>query len=390
MLELQAIEKLDSPSPTAFVHSMFEVDKKNTVEKRPILNCRPLNQFIPVEHFKQEGLRTVKEVLQPGDYMTSVDLRHAYVHVGLAPQERDLFTFHYDNQWYRYRVMPFGLNMAPRVFTKIVKAAASLVRQLGVRIVIYLDDSLIMANSRELCLQHTALWIRVLQLLGFVINLPKSTLDPAQLREFLGYLVDSLTMSIALPETKRSFIVQHCMNILSSPPNQLFTARELARTMGILTATSECCESSKLFTFHLHQDLLLAKRHGWDGYVALSDDTTKELRWWVRNLPSFPAKPILAAVPKLPALIRTDAAGGQCSMYRASSTAYLKANGPRRKHSNRTTFERCQLWCKLCELSSQWLRHRAGHTLSTCSPTTRQQWQLFSRWAICIPIPSTS
>ena len=79
--------------------------------------------------------------------------------------------------------------------------------------------------------------------------------------------------------------------------------------MGILTATSECCESSKLFTFHLHQDLLLAKRHGWDGYVALSDDTTKELRWWVRNLPSFPAKPILAAVPKLPALIRTDASG---------------------------------------------------------------------------------
>ena len=309
MLAIQAFEKLPKPSPGAFIHRMFEVDKKNTLEKRPILNCRPLNKFIPVEHFKQEGLRTVKELLQPGDYMTSVDLRHAYVHVGLATQERDLFTFQYDQQWYRYRVMPFGLNLAPRVFTKIVKAAASLVRKLGVRIVIYLDDSLIMAKTKELCLRHTALWIRILQMLGFVINLPKSALEPSQLRDFLGFLVNSVVMSFALPDAKRGQILAHCQRYLSPGANHPYSARELARTMGMLTATSECCEGSKIHTFYIHNDLLNAKVQGWDGSVALSAEALKELKWWCRALQHFQEKAILSALPDLPALIRSDASG---------------------------------------------------------------------------------
>ena len=51
---------------------------------------------------------------------------------------------------YEFACLPFGLASAPRVFTKIMKPVVGLLRQLGIRIVIYLDDMLIMAQTREM------------------------------------------------------------------------------------------------------------------------------------------------------------------------------------------------------------------------------------------------
>lgn len=50
---------------------------------------------------------------------------------------------------YQFKVLPFGLALAPRTFTKCVKAALSLLRLGGIRILNYLDDWLIMAYSQD-------------------------------------------------------------------------------------------------------------------------------------------------------------------------------------------------------------------------------------------------
>ena len=47
-------------------------------------------------------------------------------------------------------------------------------REKGVRCVIYLDDILLMEQSREVLRQHTALAVSLLESLGFLINYPKS------------------------------------------------------------------------------------------------------------------------------------------------------------------------------------------------------------------------
>ena len=51
---------------------------------------------------------------------------------------------------YEFNCLPFGLSSAPWVFTKTLKPVAALLRELGVRMVIYIDDILIMAESMEL------------------------------------------------------------------------------------------------------------------------------------------------------------------------------------------------------------------------------------------------
>ncbi len=55
---------------------------------------------------------------------------------------------------YQYTILPFGLSLAPHTFTKCMDAALSLRRQLGIRILNYLDDCLILAQSEDALLYH--------------------------------------------------------------------------------------------------------------------------------------------------------------------------------------------------------------------------------------------
>lgn len=50
--------------------------------------------------------------------------------------------------------MPYGLSVAPRVFTKIMKEVMSNLRSRGLKSVIYLDDILCIGDSFQECLNN--------------------------------------------------------------------------------------------------------------------------------------------------------------------------------------------------------------------------------------------
>ncbi len=52
------------------------------------------------------------------------------------------------------QVLPFGLSLSPRVFTKVAEAALVPLREQGVRILNYLDDWLILAQSQDQLCEH--------------------------------------------------------------------------------------------------------------------------------------------------------------------------------------------------------------------------------------------
>ena len=56
--------------------------------------------------------------------------------------------------------------------------------------------------------------IFLLQPLGFVLNLKKLVLTPTQRIEFLGLTVDSLIMTLSLPEKKVSNVQKQCQELL--------------------------------------------------------------------------------------------------------------------------------------------------------------------------------
>ena len=136
-------------SHDGFYHRLFLVPKKGGGQ-RPVLDFSALNQFIETEHFKMENLVTLKSLLNKGDYMINLDLTDAYLTVPMHPDSRKFLRFLLGDKTYEFTAMPFGLNVAPRLFTKIMKPVVASLRSQGVRLIIYLDDILIIASTFRL------------------------------------------------------------------------------------------------------------------------------------------------------------------------------------------------------------------------------------------------
>ena len=71
-----------------------------------------------------------------------------------------------------------------------------------IRVIIYFDDLLILGNSMSEIFIARDTVIFLLQHVGFVMNLKKCVLDPAQEIELLGLIVNCQTITLSLPEDK--------------------------------------------------------------------------------------------------------------------------------------------------------------------------------------------
>ncbi len=89
--------------------------------------------------------------------------------VSILPRHRPFLRFAFEGRAWQYRVLPFGLSLSPRVFTKVVEGALTPLREVGGRILNYLDDWLILAQSREQLGNHRDLVLRHLSQLGLLV-----------------------------------------------------------------------------------------------------------------------------------------------------------------------------------------------------------------------------
>ena len=214
--------------------SLFLVKKKGG-GNHPVVNLKNLNRNIPYQHFKMDELFLLKEMLLPGDKMCKIDLMDAYFAISLSVKSIKYVRFQWKGPLYEFFCLCFGISPAALVFTKLLKVSISLLRKLIVRIVICLDDMLLMASSLEDLLMAIDTLIFIRQHIGFLINIKKSYLEPTPTLEFLGVIVDSGEMTLSLPKEKLLKVQNHCEEI---PEIGKVTVRELSNLTGRLLSTA--------------------------------------------------------------------------------------------------------------------------------------------------------
>ena len=216
--------------PRAVSQQAFLVRKKDG-SFHQVVNLKPLNQFILKVHFKMEGITMLRDLLSRNDWMASIDLKDAYLSVAVEAEHRKYLRFVWVDQMYEFQCLPFGLSSAPRVFTKLLKPVVGLLRHQGIRLVIFLDDILVLAQSKEDLGTQMDQIAKLFNLLGFSINHEKSQLIPTQQIQYLGFLIDSQNLMIRLTQEK----VEQLTRTVKQQMN--LSVRDLAWLIGRMTAT---------------------------------------------------------------------------------------------------------------------------------------------------------
>jgi hypothetical protein len=303
LLHKGAIEEVNV-EPGQFLGFIFPRPKKDG-SIRPIFNLKELNQFIPYEHFKMEGVHLALDMVKANSWFTKLDLKDAYMSVLMAPNVRKFLRFLWRGKLYQYRTCPFGLASAPRMFTKILKPVCAILRRLGVQMVIYLDDMIFVNSDPQLLNVQTRSAVKLLQALGFVINWEKSQLQPAQTIEFLGFKLDAPNMKVMLPGEKVLDIQQRCRDVIQ---RQCVTARELAAVLGKLVAAVQAIVPGPLHYRKLQMSqaqALLQNSQNYETNLTLTRECKEELNWWVKEVENWNGRSLIRSSPDM--VITTDA-----------------------------------------------------------------------------------
>ena len=89
----------------------LSVSIQKSGKKRLILDLRHINRHLFKNKFKCEDVSVAKEVLRPGDFMFSFDLKSGYYHIDISPEHRKFLAFFLEiYRWFRqiFRVFSFA------------------------------------------------------------------------------------------------------------------------------------------------------------------------------------------------------------------------------------------------------------------------------------------
>ena len=248
----------------------------------PVCGLSPLQNGI---------IRTIKGLLKQGDWLLKLDLKDAYLTVPIHQDHRRFLCFQWQGQTWQFKVLPFGLTSAPLIFTKITKPIVSTLCRLGIRMSLCLDDMLLMADSVQEARAHLRAAIEILVALGFVINMGKSTFQPSQKLEFLGFCIDTRNMMLSLPHRRLHSLQMLARQILAQ---KKATIRLLARLLGMMVAAHPAVLPAPLHFRSLERVKMQAARRDptYTLVVSIPPTVEMELEWWVQTSQKHNGRPL--------------------------------------------------------------------------------------------------
>lgn len=270
--------------PGSYVSPIFT--RENTDNSyRLILNLKQLNASVVYSHFKMETLNDLLYLLQHNDWMASIDLKNAYYTIPVNRDHQKYFTFVFSSKPYKFTCLPNGYTQGPYIFTKVIKKPFTILRKQGHISVVYLDDALLVGRTFHLCWANVDATIQLLRRLGFTIHPDKSILVPTRSIEFLGFIIDSRSMTVSLTERRKTKLISACSIIVC---DCFYKIRFVASVIGILIAALPGVMYAPLFYRQLElekNDFLKRHKGNLNRQMSLSQAAKDQAQWWLDNVP---------------------------------------------------------------------------------------------------------
>jgi Reverse transcriptase (RNA-dependent DNA polymerase)/Reverse transcriptase-like len=281
------IDVVDEASMTA-VNDSGSMEKPLTCRVCLDLSGSGLNASLPDFPFSYASSADAVAMMTPGCWMAKLDIKSEFLTMGLAYDSRHLFGFRRgDKKWY-YKRCPFGGKLFPALASAFMAEVLAVARSLGCeRALVYMDDFLVMGDSREECQRNLDLLISILTRQGWTVADEKTSL-PAQRIEFLGIVFDSLSMTMSADPSKADAVLykleaaRSSVDALLSGRARAFDVEIIQSLAGNLVWFSGVITCGRLYTRPLF-DLLKARR-SLVVSAPLVGRLAEALDWWTMTL----------------------------------------------------------------------------------------------------------
>jgi hypothetical protein len=304
LLQMGAISPVKRKKLT-IINPIGIVPKKNG-KKRMIIDMRFVNSFMKVPKFKLEDLRTAINLMEPLDWMIKIDLQDGYFHAPIHQKYRRFLGFTWQGKTFQYNVLPFGMAISPLCFTKFLRPMVQFFREMGLRVVSYVDDFIFFIKNPTV--RKIQGIVDTFQAFGLKINQQKSVLTPSQKLEFLGMVLDSKKMMIKAPKSKIRNAIREAQYIKKKLLNEEpVTKRSLARFAGLAIAISKAIIPAKLMLRFVYKAMSSVQQ--WGEKIQASEQLLSDLDWWIENLKSWNGKSLLSKDPDIHLFVDASRSG---------------------------------------------------------------------------------
>ena len=273
--------------PGDFCSNLFIRPKKTPGEIRCILSLKQLNKFVKYVHFKMETLQTILLLIKPGMYMTSIDLSQSFYHVKVRDRDQKFLKFRSLGRFWVMGALPMGYRDSPRIFTRLMRVPMLYLReQLGVLCSHFIDDIITLSETYRAAVSATGYTGNTLSFCGFHKNIPKSVVDPTQRMDHLGFLINTISMTLHLLGHKAKKIIKMGMALLAAPGG-VVSIRQVAQFVGTCIAACPVLEYGPFHTKELEMGKTRAlQQNGWnfDGNMSLTPYECQDIVWWTQHV----------------------------------------------------------------------------------------------------------
>ena len=256
----------------------------------------------------------VQRIVQLGQHalLAKMDIRKAYRNIPIAPTDRHLLGFTWDEKVYVDKVLPFGLRSAPLIFSAIADALLWIMHKRGVSWAIhYVDDFLTIGRPHsDECARNMELMHKICLETGLPLELAK-TEGPLSSLTFLGIELDSAKMEIRLPQDKLAKALETLDHWRG---RKAAKKRDFLSLIGTLAHASKVIRSSRIFLRRLIN--LSTTTSNLNYFIRLNAEAKSDIEWWFQFMNRWNGISMLP-LPKLQsAPLVADASGNWgCGAY---------------------------------------------------------------------------
>ena len=141
---------------------------------------------------------------------------------------------------------------------------------------------LIQASSPEKAIFHAQLVMLTFMALGWSFNFEKCNLIPSQEVVHLGFVINTVSMTISCPLDKIVRLQDRCRVAFA---NKQLSVHDLERLLGTMESVRQCVPLAAMHYRSLQKQLLFSKlgRRKPKKIVVLVNKSLLELQWWLKD-----------------------------------------------------------------------------------------------------------